>query len=558
MTDMKNEKDGSIREEDIPDILKNPPWPIGEPIVAILEPLPDEEAIVWPQKLEALLDRIRRKDDPPGKTPEELLRELHIKDSAHARILQGGAPTPDDFDRVQYRGLSLDVRPLASLPPRAALAIWQSTPVKYWSDYYSHEFSDDLYFLLRKLGPAFVPGLVKFAFHHLEDRVRLLLPCRSARVVPVIASALANTRHARDAAQEWLSAYPDTAARALIPAALGENRKPREDALTALLWLAQNGFEDVIKTVAMDYVDATSGKARSFPRRRTGLKPEPVSWTPKFLSSIEQARLDERPPENSDPADDAEPALISAGNTGLAAALTRLTRNPRLFLYAQMSGLPDFFVPGAFRRPQLKAGGALPNPALTVLGQMLAIGAWFETATGQSAGEPFAWFAEIKAVCVPESLSDFVWDVFEAWHSAGMPPGGKWTLFALGQLGHDSSAVRLASRIRQWEADKKRARVISGMDMLEAIGTDAALTYLNGLAYQFRKQNLRDVARQKIERIAEARGLSADQLADRLAPDLGLDANGGLRLDFGPRQFFLGFDESLKLLCAAAHKIFLC
>ena len=48
------------------------------------------------------------------------------------------------------------------------------------------------------------------------------------------------------------------------------------------------------------------------------------------------------------------------------------------------------------------------------------------------------------------------------------------------------------------------------------------------------------------EQIAEARGLTREELADRLVPDLGLDATGSLTLDFGPRSFTVGFDEQLK------------
>lgn len=36
------------------------------------------------------------------------------------------------------------------------------------------------------------------------------------------------------------------------------------------------------------------------------------------------------------------------------------------------------------------------------------------------------------------------------------------------------------------------------------------------------------------------------ELEDRLVPDLGLDDSGSLPLDFGPRQFTIGFDETLK------------
>ena len=45
--------------------------------------------------------------------------------------------------------------------------------------------------------------------------------------------------------------------------------------------------------------------------------------------------------------------------------------------------------------------------------------------------------------------------------------------------------------------------------------------------------------------VAAARSLSPDELEDRTAPDLGLDDQGTLLLDFGPRAFRVGFDEHL-------------
>ncbi|MDT7782231.1 MAG: hypothetical protein QOF58_650, partial [Pseudonocardiales bacterium] len=46
--------------------------------------------------------------------------------------------------------------------------------------------------------------------------------------------------------------------------------------------------------------------------------------------------------------------------------------------------------------------------------------------------------------------------------------------------------------------------------------------------------------------IAAALGLSRDQLSDRLVPRLGLDDAATLVIDYGPRQFTVGFDEHLK------------
>ena len=82
--------------------------------------------------------------------------------------------------------------------------------------------------------------------------------------------------------------------------------------------------------------------------------------------------------------------------------------------------------------------------------------------------------------------------------------------------------------------------------MLAGIGTDVALMLLNGIAQKVKFKGLQDKAREKIDAIAEARGLSTEELEDRLAPDLGLDERGTLVLDFGPRAFRVAFDESLK------------
>jgi hypothetical protein len=70
--------------------------------------------------------------------------------------------------------------------------------------------------------------------------------------------------------------------------------------------------------------------------------------------------------------------------------------------------------------------------------------------------------------------------------------------------------------------------------------------HLHGIAQKSKFKRLREQARQKMEQIAADRGLSQDELADRLVPDLGLDPGGGLVLDYGPRRFTMAFDEQLK------------
>ncbi|MGJ7562546.1 DUF4132 domain-containing protein [Variovorax sp. GB1R11] len=199
--------------------------------------------------------------------------------------------------------------------------------------------------------------------------------------------------------------------------------------------------------------------------------------------------------------------------------------------------LPEFWQPRSWRRPALKNGKALPDDALDNLGQML---------TFPTNEEVYGGIAVVREACDAVSLAEFAWDAFTAWLEAGGPSKEGWALTMLGQFGNDDTARKLTPFIRAWPGEAAHARAVTGLDVLATIGSDVALMLLNGIAQKVKFKGLQDKAREKIDAIAEARGLSTEELEDRLAPDLGLDEQGTMRLDFGPRAFKVGFDETLK------------
>ncbi|KWN14955.1 WGR and DUF4132 domain-containing protein [Burkholderia ubonensis] len=226
-------------------------------------------------------------------------------------------------------------------------------------------------------------------------------------------------------------------------------------------------------------------------------------------------------------ADDAVPKAVRAV----------LDESPLDRFPTKRSKLPEFWQPRGWRRPVLKNGKALPDEALDHLGQMLT----FPTNEGIYGG-----IDVVKDACTAESLADFAWDCFNAWLDAGAPGKEGWALTALGLFGNDDTARKLTPLIRTWPGESAHARAATGLDVLASIGSDVALMLLNGIAQKVKFRALQDRAREKIDAIADARGLSSEELEDRLAPDLGLDAQGTMLLDFGPRAFRVGFDETLK------------
>ncbi|MFB9193391.1 DUF4132 domain-containing protein [Actinomadura verrucosospora] len=180
---------------------------------------------------------------------------------------------------------------------------------------------------------------------------------------------------------------------------------------------------------------------------------------------------------------------------------------------------------------------ALPDAAARHVLTMLAMSRPAEVYPGVRA---------VRDACDRESLAEFGWRLFRQWEAHGAPSKEGWALAQLGLTGDDETVRRLTPVIRAWPGDGGHAKAVTGLDVLAAIGTDVALTHLHGIAQRVKFKALRARAQEKIEEVAAGLELTAEQLADRLVPDFGLDADGTLTLDYGPRRFVVGFDEQLK------------
>jgi predicted DNA-binding WGR domain protein len=154
--------------------------------------------------------------------------------------------------------------------------------------------------------------------------------------------------------------------------------------------------------------------------------------------------------------------------------------------------------------------------------------------------------AALQAHAEPASREEFAWKLFELWLAAGAPSKDKWAFQALGQLGGDRAALRLAPLVREWPGQAQHARAVKGLDVLRAIGTDGALMQLSGIAQKVPFKALKQRANECMEAIAAEKGLTKAELEDRVVPDCGLDPRGRRVFDFGPRQFVFALGPELK------------
>lgn len=344
------------------------------------------------------------------------------------------------------------------------------------------EYRSVAQWMLAEHGPNALPGFIAFAHLHIIDGLAAAPSVDAPELASLALHALRNLKKASDAAQRWILAHPRTTAIVALNEAFAKDKASRDNGALGLRWLMRQGREAMIDSLAAEY-DAATG----------------------IDVSAALAALKSADPLNAVP-----------------------TKMPRL---------PTFFSAAAFRRPLLKDGRALPLTAVEHIGSMLAI---------SKLQERYSGIDIIKEICTPDSLAEFAWDLFEAWLMAGAPAKENWAFDALGLLGDNGTVHRLVPKIREWPGESAHARAVAGLDILSAIGSDLALMSLNAIANKVKFKGLQEKAREKIAAIAEARGLSSEELADRLVPDLGLDASSALTLDFGPRQFTVAFDETLK------------
>ena len=346
-------------------------------------------------------------------------------------------------------------------------------------------YTPSIGYLLAKFGLPALPGFEVLLTRRPSDAVPIAKCFGSVGLAAPIARAASKLKKVQHEARQWLLRFPEHAICGLVAPALGKAGEDRDCALSALRYLSANGHEALVFDVAARYED---------------------------------------------------PAVA-------AAVRTLLDEDPLERLPAKLPKLPGFWSPHGWRRPVLNdsggagSGKALPDEALDHVGVMLML----PTADGLYPG-----IAQLKDACTAESLANFSWDCFVAWLDVGAPSKEGWAMSALGLLGTDDTARKLTPFIRTWPGESAHARAVAALDVLADIGTDTALMLLNGIAQKVKFKGLQDKAREKIDKIAEERELTTEELEDRLAPDLGLDDNGSALLDFGPRQFRVGFDEALK------------
>ncbi|WP_397385854.1 DUF4132 domain-containing protein, partial [Prosthecobacter sp.] len=226
---------------------------------------------------------------------------------------------------------------------------------------------------------------------------------------------------------------------------------------------------------------------------------------------------------------------LKFGQEAQAVAIEFLGYDSRAdFLPKKMPKLPAYFTASAHPAPTLKGSGeALPPHAVETLVRMMLV----STCHLQNSA-----LQEVIEACDRHSLAEFALSTFDVWSRNGSKKDGIGFLYALAYLGNNRAAALLGKSYRN--APPTAATPV--IDVLAAMGSSTAIAGLQAIARSSSNDKSRKIAQEVLDDVARDRGLTPAMLEDLSVPDLGLDSNGQMSLDFGPRRFVVTINANLE------------
>lgn len=144
---------------------------------------------------------------------------------------------------------------------------------------------------------------------------------------------------------------------------------------------------------------------------------------------------------------------------------------------------------------------------------------------------------ELRKHRADRNCDAFVWAVLEQWIDSGASPKRKWAILGVTMLGSEMLVFRLIPFLRKWRAASFYDRAKFALECLCASDELVALSEISEISYLVQLGSLHKRAREIMERLARQRGLTTDELEDRIVPDCGLTDEGTRVFDYGTRTF---------------------
>lgn len=144
-------------------------------------------------------------------------------------------------------------------------------------------------------------------------------------------------------------------------------------------------------------------------------------------------------------------------------------------------------------------------------------------------------------------LASLAHEVYEKWITEGAQSKTKWVLPFAAAFGGPTMTPKLTRAINDWPQHARGAIACDAVAALVLSPDPAALLTVDSISRKFKFRQVKAAAGQALESAAKELGITSEELADRIVPDLGFAADGKRVFDYGSRSFTVSLTPTLEL-----------
>lgn len=144
-------------------------------------------------------------------------------------------------------------------------------------------------------------------------------------------------------------------------------------------------------------------------------------------------------------------------------------------------------------------------------------------------------------------LAQYVTELFDKWRETGAEAKKKWVLYVAGIHGGAQIVELMKHQIDEWAKNSRGAIAAEAVKALALNSSPTALLMVDGIARKYKFKQVRAAASKALEFAAEQLGLSTEELADRIVPDLGFNEQHERIFDYGERKFKVYITPALEI-----------
>lgn len=148
---------------------------------------------------------------------------------------------------------------------------------------------------------------------------------------------------------------------------------------------------------------------------------------------------------------------------------------------------------------------------------------------------------------VEEELALYMNELFDKWLEAGAESKKRWVLYAAAIHGGSAMVEKLRHQIQEWPQAARGAIASEAVQALALSPSPQALLTVDGISRKFKFKQVKAAAGKALEFAASQLGITKEELADRIVPNLGFDERMERHFDYGERKFTVTITPALEV-----------